>query len=124
MVPISDNLGSKANATSAAGHVIVGNDKISGDEKALIWDVENGTRILEDLLTVEYGLDLSDWELREANDISADGTVIVGWGINPDGFEEGWIAEIDPTPVPIPGAVWLLGSGLIGMVGIRRKFKK
>ena len=26
--------------------------------------------------------------------------------------------------VPIPGAVWLLGSGLIGMVGIRRKFKK
>jgi len=26
--------------------------------------------------------------------------------------------------VPIPGAVWLLGSGLIGIVGIRRKFKK
>ncbi|MDL2124571.1 MAG: VPLPA-CTERM sorting domain-containing protein [Deltaproteobacteria bacterium] len=27
------------------------------------------------------------------------------------------------TAVPIPGAVWLLGSGLIGIVGIRRKFK-
>lgn len=26
--------------------------------------------------------------------------------------------------VPIPGAVWLLGSGLIGIVGIRKKFKK
>jgi len=26
--------------------------------------------------------------------------------------------------VPIPGAVWLLGSGLIGIVGVRRKFKK
>jgi len=25
--------------------------------------------------------------------------------------------------VPIPGAVWLLGSGLIGLVGLRRKFK-
>ena len=25
--------------------------------------------------------------------------------------------------VPIPGAVWLLGSGLIGIVGIRRKIK-
>ena len=24
------------------------------------------------------------------------------------------------NPVPIPGAVWLLGSGLIAMVGIRR----
>jgi len=28
------------------------------------------------------------------------------------------------TAVPIPGAVWLLGSGLIGIVGIRRKFQK
>ena len=26
--------------------------------------------------------------------------------------------------VPIPGAVWLLGSGLIGLVGLRRKYKK
>jgi len=28
------------------------------------------------------------------------------------------------TAVPIPGAIWLLGSGLIGIVGVRRKFKK
>jgi len=36
------------------------------------------------------------------------------------------ISEIVLTgsPVPIPGAIWLLGSGLIGIVGIRRKFKK
>ncbi len=26
--------------------------------------------------------------------------------------------------VPIPGALWLLGSGLIGLMGIRRRFKK
>ena len=26
------------------------------------------------------------------------------------------------TATPIPGAVWLLGSGLVGLVGIRRKF--
>jgi hypothetical protein len=26
--------------------------------------------------------------------------------------------------VPIPGAIWLLGSGLFGLVGFRRKFKK
>jgi len=25
---------------------------------------------------------------------------------------------------PLPGAVWLLGSGLIGIVGIRRKIKQ
>jgi hypothetical protein len=28
------------------------------------------------------------------------------------------------APVPIPGALWLLGSGLIGLIGIRRRFKK
>ncbi len=28
------------------------------------------------------------------------------------------------APVPIPGAVWLLGSGLIGLAGFRRKLKK
>jgi hypothetical protein len=28
------------------------------------------------------------------------------------------------APVPIPGAVWLLGSGLIGLVAIRRRFRK
>ncbi|BDQ34008.1 VPLPA-CTERM sorting domain-containing protein [Pseudodesulfovibrio portus] len=27
------------------------------------------------------------------------------------------------NPTPIPGAVWLLGSGLVGLVGIRRKMK-
>jgi hypothetical protein len=32
-------------------------------------------------------------------------------------------ANYDPRPVPIPAAIWLLGSGLIGLAGVRR-FKK
>ena len=31
--------------------------------------------------------------------------------------------QLIENPVPIPSAVWLLGSGLIGILGIRRKFK-
>jgi hypothetical protein len=34
---------------------------------------------------------------------------------------ESWSQSV---PVPIPGAAWLLGYGLIGIAGIRRKFKK
>jgi hypothetical protein len=30
---------------------------------------------------------------------------------------------VDISPVPVPAAVWLLGSGLLGLAGIRRKFK-
>ena len=29
-----------------------------------------------------------------------------------------------PTPVPIPAAIWLLGSGIIGLVMVRRKSEK
>ena len=28
------------------------------------------------------------------------------------------------TPVPIPGGLWLLGSGLVGLVGLRRRSKR
>jgi len=43
------------------------------------------------------------------------------WGGSPAFY----LNEIDfyGNPVPIPGAIWLLGSGLIGIIGIRRKFK-
>lgn len=48
---------------------------------------------------------------------------------NPSGFTSDFvdakIQEIQNTPpVPIPGAVWLLSSGLVGIVGLRRKMKK
>jgi len=30
---------------------------------------------------------------------------------------------IDTTPVPLPSAIWLLGSGLIAFAGIRRRLR-
>ena len=45
------------------------------------------------------------------------------------GSHSGWntpeylYTTLETTPVPIPGAVWLLGSGLLGLAGIRRKLR-
>jgi hypothetical protein len=50
-----------------------------------------------------------------------------GFGKEWDG-NSGWVMVPDtkyytpPPQVPIPGAVWLLGSGLLGLLGLRRKF--
>lgn len=44
-----------------------------------------------------------------------------------DGIENtlgGFIDSASLQAVPIPGAVWLLGSGLLGLVGIRRRSRK
>lgn len=40
-------------------------------------------------------------------------------------FFDAW-QLVDPPPpdVPLPGAVWLLGSGLVGLIGLRRKFNR
>jgi hypothetical protein len=46
------------------------------------------------------------------------------WNDVPDSYPglppRGYIIE---SPVPIPAAVWLLASGLIGLLGLQRKFK-
>jgi hypothetical protein len=34
------------------------------------------------------------------------------------------LVKVEGTPVPIPAAAWLLGSGLLGLVAIRRRMKK
>jgi hypothetical protein len=44
-------------------------------------------------------------------------------GIDPLSLHGNFGANIDVTPTPIPAAAWLLGSGLLGLVGIRRKQK-
>ena len=31
------------------------------------------------------------------------------------------IVKVSYVPTPIPAAVWLLGTGLLGLVGIRRR---
>ena len=61
-------------------------------------------RDLQMLLAVDLGLDLQGVTLRSATGISANGTVIVGNGVDAQGFTVGWHAQI---PEPATG-IYLL----------------
>ena len=39
-------------------------------------------------------------------------------------FNAGFNANLNFTPVPVPAAVWLFGSGLMGLVGVARRRKQ
>lgn len=97
--PVSDPADgtSEGFAVSADGTTVVGagsNLSLRGGGEAFIWTEEDGLRSIKALLEDEYGLDLTGWDLSDATGVSADGTVIVGRGTNPQGQFEAWRAEL------------------------------
>jgi probable HAF family extracellular repeat protein len=81
-------------AVSGDGSIIVGGPHI--------WDSVNGTRFLRDVFVHDYGFahDLAGWTGVYARGISADGRVILGSGVNPNGINELWIAHLDESMSP------------------------
>ncbi len=100
-----------ATAVSADGSVVLG---YSGTG-IFLWDEVAGMRDLWSLLTIDYGLDLTGWVLQEALGLSADGLVIAGWGINPNGETEGWVASLRSSAVAVrePSTFALLAGALL-----------
>src|SRR5690606_26161884 len=88
---------SSAKDVSDDGTTIVGVSNSAEGYFAFIWRDETGMQNLKELLENEFGLDLTGWVLGEATAISADGSIIVGIGVNPDGHTEGWKAVMPPS---------------------------
>jgi uncharacterized membrane protein len=93
---------SEAYGVSARGSRVVGMGRVrtatsSNTIEAFIWDRAHGMRSLPSVLATDYGLDLKGWALRCAVGISDDGTVIAGYGVNPVGVVDSWIARL-PAP--------------------------
>ncbi len=81
---------SEAHGVNASGSVVVGRGTTTLGFEAFIWDTVNGMRNLQNVLTVDYGMNLTGWTLTQASAISADGLSIVGWGTNPANDTEAW----------------------------------
>ena len=108
---------SSAWAVSADGSVVVGESggSTSGQE-AFVWNSSRGMKSLREVLVnLAVGPVLSGWTLTRAQAISDDGLTIVGFGNNPSGQREAWIAVI-----PEPSTSLLLGLGIAGLAVLRR----
>jgi len=105
---------SAALAVSDDGSVIVGRGAAASGSVAAIW-IDGGP--ITNLKSFLLGLgltELNNWRLTSATGISADGTTIVGTGINPLGQTEGWVARI-----PAPGVGWIVAAP--GLAVLRRR---
>ena len=99
---------------------VVGNSYLDvvgpGVSRAILWDGDSmiDLNTLLDSDTVNAG-----WVLWSANAINNRGQ-IAGITVNTNTNEQhGFLL----TPVPLPGAIWLFGSGLLGLTGMARRMK-
>jgi len=84
-----------ATAISADGRRITGwGSGQSGPDAAVLWDEWGALRAVSDLLSNDGQAASAGWSLARARGISADGRVIVGEGIDPEGTARGWIVTL------------------------------
>jgi probable HAF family extracellular repeat protein len=88
-------LQSEAIAISGDGSVIVGAGHDSQGGAAFVWDATWGMRSIRRELARVPGAD--GWRLSCATGVSADGRTVTGFGINPGGRREAWIARLPAT---------------------------
>jgi probable HAF family extracellular repeat protein len=104
---------SDARGVSADGSIVVGYSWVYSSPtppQAFYWTADGGMQNLKDLLINNCGLDLTGWRLTDAYGISPNGLTIVGTGINPDGYQEAYMATI---PEPASAFLLIIGAGLV-----------
>ena len=82
---------SHAFAVSGDGSTVVGRGYSGDYYEAFVWNPQFGMRSIQTLLSAA-GIDLTGWQLQDVRGISADGRTVAGWGLNPQGRTEAFVA--------------------------------
>jgi len=86
---------STASGVNADGTVVVGQaGEASGQHQAYRWTRATRMQSVLTLLQAAKVVFMAGWRLTSANGVSADGTVIVGDGVDPLGNTQAWIARL------------------------------
>ncbi len=102
-------------AMSANGMTVIGQTDSPSGFQPYYWTETTGMVGLHELLINHHVPGLDGWTISEATDISADGRTIVGWGFNPAGQTEAWVAT-----VPEPSSLFLAILGAPAVLLWRR----
>jgi hypothetical protein len=99
MVGLGDPAGppfhSVALSISGDGSVILCAGQTATSEEYFIWTSAHGFQSVRDLLLAAGVTSVSGWQLNAHHgSISADGRVVVGYGTNPAGQTEAWMARL------------------------------
>jgi probable HAF family extracellular repeat protein len=86
---------SEARAVNADGTVVVGVSDTGPNTEAFRWTQTGSMQSVQAVLTAK-GVRTTGWTLTSAQGVSADGQVIVGVGVDPNGRTQGWIARLGP----------------------------
>ena len=87
-----------ASAVSEDGSTVVGAAYSTVGSEAVRWIKNGGVESIRQLL-VDRGVDMAGWRLWIATDVSSDGRVIVGYGMNPNQKWEAWRVDLPVRPV-------------------------
>jgi len=93
-----NGINSAATAVSADGSVVVGYSSIPDkwSNNAFRWTKTTGMQTITDWLT-NAGVSVTPgWKLTDATGVNGNGNVVVGYGTNPSGTMEAWLAKVGP----------------------------
>ena len=108
---------SQALAINVDGTIVGWSETANGDQHATLW--KDG-QIFDLNTLLDPAVVSAGWVLRSAAGINDQGWIVGSTETNTQLGHTDWHGFV-LTPVPVPAAVWLFGSGLVGLAGLARR---